>query len=122
MLALIRFGFWLLFIILIIAGTLSSPVRQIFKHWDQVLHVGIFLALAVLWITGYGRHVACIATLFLVGLLIEAFQGIVLPMRTADPLDVVANLLGIIAGTMIGSFIRSNYMSRQSRGRKAARL
>ncbi|GAA5525026.1 hypothetical protein Maes01_01586 [Microbulbifer aestuariivivens] len=99
----VRLFFWLSLFLLCYGGTLNRSLGQIFPHWDLIVHASVFLFLSLLWVLGYGRPVLCVLLLFSVGVMIEVYQGLVLPMRTADPHDIAANLIGILAGVMLAS-------------------
>ncbi|AOS97204.1 hypothetical protein AUP74_01773 [Microbulbifer aggregans] len=80
------------------AGLKSTPVPQVVSHFDLILHFGAFAALAGLWMIGFTRPPVGIFVLITIGLGIEVWQGWMLPGRTADGWDILANSLGVFCG------------------------
>lgn len=77
--------------------------------FDKLAHIGLFAGLALLaaWNArgGRGRRVlVALGAAILLGALTEALQG-VLPYRTGDPLDMVADLAGGLTGGLLGSLM-----------------
>ena len=77
------------------------------KFQDKILHFIAYLALAILW--GYyallfknknSIFYSFIATLIF-GIILELIQEVVNPLRNYDILDLVANCIGVIVGTVI---------------------
>lgn len=73
---------------------------------DKWVHIGLFFALSVLWTLwlelGSNKPKVKKLPLFLLllfyGMVIELIQHTLLPTRSADPWDVVANAAGILLG------------------------
>ena len=100
-------GFWIALQILVFAACvapledMSMPVP--FSFGDKLLHEISYFVLA-----GYASmlfasrraFLLAIAGLFLLGVVIEGVQAF-LPWRSADPRDVLANVLGLLAGGLL---------------------
>jgi len=77
---------------------------------DKWVHIGLFLALSLLWTLLLDRkdlaYTKAMVLLFLLllfyGMVIELIQHTLLPTRTADPWDVLANTIGILLGIWMG--------------------
>lgn len=81
----------------------KEPAVPWFEHVDKLLHVLTFVVLSV-WYSGLYQKDAywkLALGLFAFGLLIEACQGMV-SYRTADWIDVAADVVGIGIGLGIG--------------------
>ena len=81
----------------------GGPPR--FPQADKLTHVTIFLvpvALAV--VAGWRRWV--VAAVFGVhALLSEVVQALLLPHRSGDPLDAMADLTGVALGVVVGGYV-----------------
>jgi VanZ family protein len=69
---------------------------------DKVVHFAVFFAVAALGIRAGANVPWLIGLLVLQACASEVLQGTVLPARSADPWDVVADLAGIGAGWWVG--------------------
>ena len=80
----------------------SMPAPELLTH-DKFLHFGCFFGIAVLWIRTYPAQWRRVVVLVLLAAwLTEPYQGW-LPWadRQPDPIDAVANTLGLLAGTAL---------------------
>jgi VanZ family protein len=75
---------------------------------DKLMHFGTYSVIAFIPAFGLGFHTAmrCIVTTELVGMGLEIVQRIV-PDRSFDLYDVLANTMGVLAGTVLAVAIRS---------------
>ncbi len=68
--------------------------------FDKLVHIGVFLLFAVLW--SVRERPAPLAILIAGGVSVAVFtelmQGFAIPGRTSDPYDVVADVIGLVAG------------------------
>lgn len=80
-----------------------------FPAFDKVMHVGAYMFLTVLARISFRRRVQhwILYALIAMSVLTEMIQGLV-PPREADPVDALANCLGIFAGYWIVSMVRSS--------------
>ncbi|WP_237067321.1 hypothetical protein [Microbulbifer guangxiensis] len=101
--------FVLLLAVALFAGLKSTPVPQVVSHFDLMLHFGAFAALGALWILGFARPLLGMGLLVAVGMGIEVWQGSMLPGRTMDGMDMLANGLGVLLGWMAGLLV-SNFV------------
>ncbi|KUJ82432.1 VanZ family protein [Microbulbifer flavimaris] len=104
--------FVLLLAIALFAGLKARPVPQVVSHFDLILHFGAFAALSGLWVIGFARPLVGIAVLVAIGLGIEVWQGWMLPGRTADGWDMLANTLGVFCGWLSMMLLSRFVLSR----------
>jgi VanZ family protein len=82
---------------ILVASLLPGPLIETYSAWDKLEHALAYLLLT-LWFTGLleRRHYHWAAVgAALLGLAIEWAQGGLTTTRQGDPLDLVANLVGI---------------------------
>lgn len=95
--------------------TRDLPKTQ-FPAADKLVHVLVYFFLAILW-AGYAyikegyrfkkKTVrVLLLSILLYGIIIEIFQGLFTISRSADILDVAANLLGAILGILFFRSVR----------------
>lgn len=110
--------FALVLLAVLVLALKPVPVEPpLFDHIDKLNHVGCFALLAVLaWWAGCRPLWAVGAGLLVFGLLIEVAQSAV-PTRSADPMDLVADLLGIALGLLLCATARTWRLSRQRASR-----
>ncbi|ORY99059.1 hypothetical protein BCR43DRAFT_488658 [Syncephalastrum racemosum] len=95
-----------LFFLLIVFGVLGfAPVHLHEAVNDKALHFGAFFVLAVclyfLWNLSYKRNLVLASViLFSIAVLSEFIQGL-LPYRTFDGYDIVANIVGGTLGLLV---------------------
>lgn len=66
---------------------------------DKVVHVGLFALFGGLWLYAYPQALARVFVAGVVfGVLTEVLQGALPIGRSADPWDIVANLVGLVLG------------------------
>ena len=78
---------------------------------DKGLHIVIFIPFAVLWILAGFKVGRVLVAGILFGALIEVLQGILPINRNADWLDLAADSLGAVIGTIGGWLVAKNYKS-----------
>lgn len=111
--SLVRYKFSILVALLIVLVSLvpgtSMPDSSLFNipALDKLVHFGMYTVLGFMvilesrdHITGFRKHVLLISGLFLLGTLIEVLQATVVATRSAEWLDLLANLTGLIAGAL----------------------
>ena len=81
---------------------------------DKIFHLLAYIILSYLWaiwcIRAYQNSylaIVFISTL-LFGILLEGLQEIISPYRTFDWLDLVANCVGVICGTIIVAYLKKS--------------
>ena len=110
---LVRYKFSILVALLIALVSLvpgnSIPASSLFNipALDKLAHFGMYTLLGFMvflesrdQITGFSRSSLLILGLFLLGALIEVLQATVVVSRSAQWLDLAANLAGLIAGAV----------------------
>ena len=70
----------------------------LFEHSDKVVHAVLFGLLAVTTRWRFGGRPALLAAVAAYAVLSEVVQGVLLPERSGDALDVVADLVGAAVG------------------------
>lgn len=81
---------------------LAPSLTQELHLTDKLLHVVMFGVLTIAWLIAYRRHrTLLLAELFVYAGWTELLQYTLVPGRTADVLDVLANGLGICLGWWI---------------------
>ncbi|WP_345550388.1 hypothetical protein [Microbulbifer aestuariivivens] len=90
--------FVFLLVFALFSGLKSQPMPQVVPHFDLLLHFGAFALLMGLWVVGFARPLLGVAVLIAIGLGIELWQGLLLPARTADERDILANISGVFSG------------------------
>ncbi len=85
---------------------------------DKVIHAGAYAVLAALLTVALGRRpVAAIAAATLYGLTDELHQALV-PGRTPDPLDLLADLAGATLGGLAVAYLRRRRRNRRIQWRR----
>lgn len=80
---------------------------------DKSLHIIIFVPFAILWIlAGYRVGYVLVAGI-LFGALIEVLQGLLPINRNADWLDLAADSLGAVLGTIVGWLLPGKYKNHK---------
>lgn len=97
-------GLWVLMMAAVAVGSLlpSAGLPGLpFPGADKLQHLIGYAALsayAVMLFAGPRAHFRAAVGLVLLGLAIEGAQGALTASRTADPLDLLANLAGVLSG------------------------
>jgi hypothetical protein len=94
----------------------SAPGPPTGLPLDKAVHFAVFFAVAALGIRSGANAPWLICLLVMQAFASEVLQGTVLPARSADPWDVVADLGGVAAGWWAGR----RWAGRQSRLRTPA--
>ena len=97
-------------VVLVIAGSLGPAMSVIGARSDKLMHLVAYLVLAV-WFGGVyrpARYPLLAAGLLVLGAVMEVAQGM-LPYRSMELADALANAAGVLAGivlcwTMLGSW------------------
>ena len=102
-----RAAFFGLSFLCIYMGLRHRPAPHIFRHFDLLLHFGIFLSLAFVCLFAFSRRTLLLLLPLLVfaGFGIEVIQEYFLPGRNGSWSDLIANTLGVIVGAIIGALI-----------------
>ena len=92
----------LVFVGLSLPGESLRSFDQILSH-DKFIHFGSFLGIAALWVRVYpARWKRVLAFVLLAAWITEPYQGwMPWANREADPLDAIANTLGLLTGTAL---------------------
>lgn len=112
----LRHNFWGIFWLVIITAVCLIPGRNVpqspYFSFDKLFHAAIFGCLVFQLIIGFKKqytfkrlryHAVPISIVFSVfyGLFIELLQGIILPDRSFEMMDVLANTLGVMTGWLL---------------------
>jgi VanZ family protein len=76
-----------------------------FPQADKLAHVTIFLVPVALAVVAGWRRWAVAAVFGAHALLSEVVQSVLLPHRSGDPLDAVADLTGVALGVVVGGYV-----------------
>jgi VanZ family protein len=101
-------GLWIALSVLVVAAVAYGSLQPDFgpdvpANFDKVEHFVAYLGLA-LWFTGLfarSRYAVVAVALIAFGLAIEFAQGAMKLGRSAEALDMVANVLGVMLGLVI---------------------
>ncbi|KAG2226209.1 hypothetical protein INT45_003354 [Circinella minor] len=113
----------ILFFLLLLLGILGfAPIDLHDKISDKVLHFSAFTILAIclyfLWDLSYKRNLALSAiVLYSIAIMSECIQGL-LPYRTFDGYDILANLMGGSIGLLSAFAIDYFFTSRREHQRR----
>jgi VanZ family protein len=77
----------------------------LFPQADKVVHLLVFLVPAALAVVAGFRRRAVVAVFAAQAVLSEVVQALLLPHRSGDVLDVVADLTGVALGVLAGSLV-----------------
>lgn len=98
-------GLWLLGVVAVIVLSLVRPPPspiELPRNFDKVLHLTAYFALAAAAVQVFERARSLVVVAFCLvglGISLEWAQGALVPeIRTADPLDALANTLGVLIG------------------------
>ena len=88
------------------------------KFLDKIIHFGAYLLLSVLWssyvITLKSNYLLLsFVTTLLFAIALEFFQETINPMRTYESLDMLANCIGVVIGTIIVIFFKKHTLKSQ---------
>ncbi len=100
--------FFLALIVVVIATVIPAPAMQVAITWnDKILHFIAYLGLGLLGGTGWPeRRRSLLILMPLFGLALEFIQGGLIPGRSFDWFDAVANAVGAYFGVMISLVAR----------------
>ena len=77
----------------------------LFPQADKVVHLLVFLVPAALAVVAGFRRRAVVAVFAAQAVLSEVVQAVLLPHRSGDVLDAVADLTGVALGVLAGSLV-----------------
>lgn len=86
------------------------------SQFDKIVHNCIFITLSILWqlyfyikgVENKRKFILLFLLIMLVyGILIEVFQELFTASRTADPFDVIANMIGVVIGIVVFNYVKS---------------
>jgi VanZ family protein len=111
--------FWLatsaVLVLGVVWGSLQTSLSgEVPQGYDKVEHFGTYLFLAV-WFTGLmarKRWWLVAATLLLLGAAMEAGQYAMQAGRTADVIDMAANVAGVAAGLLLAALLTGGWAQR----------
>ena len=111
-------GVWVLMIAFVVTGSLlpsDDLPRLMFPGADKLQHMTGYAALSgyavMLFAHRRGRGMAALG-LVLLGVLIEGAQSVLTTSRQADPVDMLANLLGIGLGQALAATGVAHWLQR----------
>jgi VanZ family protein len=83
-----------------------------FAQADKVVHLLVFLVPAALAVVAGFRRRVVVAVFAAQAVLSEGVQAVLLPHRSGDVLDAVADLTGVALGVLVGSLVLRALASR----------
>ena len=83
-----------------------------FPQADKVVHLLVFLVPAALAVVAGFRRRVVVAVFAAQAVLSEVVQAVLLPHRSGDVLDAVADLTGVALGVLVGSLVLRALASR----------
>jgi VanZ family protein len=111
-------GLWVLMIAAVVTGSLvpsDELPRMLFPGADKLQHLAGYAALsgyaAMLFANRRARGMAAVG-LVLLGVLIEGAQSALTTSRQADPLDMLANLMGVGLGQVLAATRVADWLQR----------
>jgi VanZ family protein len=102
----------------------TMPSTWLFE-FDKIIHLGLFLVLALLWLPAlsggrFDRGMAVLAVILAFSVLSEIYQGMLPFGRQADMLDAAADSAGALAGFLIWLLLRKPMQRWAERSGKAS--
>lgn len=82
------------------------PEKKLFEHQDKVFHFIVYVLLAMVWaiytLKTFSKKPLWVSFFgtFIFGIALESVQETISPYRTYDTIDLIANCLGVIVGTV----------------------
>jgi VanZ family protein len=111
-------GLWVLMIAAVVTGSLvpsDELPRMLFSGADKLQHMAGYATLSgyavMLFANRRGRGAAAVG-LLLLGVLIEGAQSALTTSRQADPMDMLANLLGVGLGQTLAASAVASWLQR----------
>ena len=83
-----------------------------FPQADKVVHLVVFLVPVTLAVLAGFRRSVVAAVFAAQAVLSEVVQALLLPQRSGDPLDVVADLTGVALGVLVGTMLLRRWSDR----------
>lgn len=93
------------------------PGAEPFPNADKVVHLLLFLVPTLLGLAAGLAPRTLVALLAAHAVVSEVVQGTLLPDRSGDPLDVLADLTGVAVATLLWALGRRRRASGDARGR-----
>ena len=78
-----------------------APTPPSVPGFDKLVHGGLFLLLAVTTRWRFGPRLGLLATVAAYGVLSEIVQAVLLPDRSGDPFDALADTTGALLGWLL---------------------
>ena len=78
-----------------------APAPPPVPEFDKLVHGGLFLLLAVTTRWRFGPRLGLLATVAAYGVLSEIVQAVLLPDRSGDPFDALADATGALLGWLL---------------------
>ena len=78
-----------------------APTPPPVPEFDKVVHGGLFLLLAVTTRWRFGPRLGLLATVAAYAVLSEIVQAVLLPDRSGDPFDALADTTGALLGWLL---------------------
>lgn len=99
--------FWVLIVATLILTLMpAKEVPDVFIFWDKMQHSLCFAALAFVGLLAYKKAMPMCVSLSIYGILIELMQTFLTSTRHGDVLDWVADMVGIVVGTLFVALIK----------------
>lgn len=113
-----KLTFFLILLVLCVAGMRGEPVPQVFENQDKLHHLAGFACLTVsAYLAFPGTRIIWLMFWTLLGSMLIELEQSFMPLRTASLGDMVANATGVLCG-MVAIFVWRGYQN--SRLKKAS--
>lgn len=98
----------------------GAPTFNFVLPIDKLVHILIYLSLSFLWISYIDKATVnllgspiliVVFICFFYGIVIEAVQELFIPLRKADFLDVLANMIGVFFGVILFKNVKNRIKS-----------
>ena len=113
-------AFTVLATIAFLAPLKGAPSFNFALPLDKLVHILIYLSLSFLWISYIDKAtinllgspiLIVVLVCFFYGIVIEAVQELFIPLRKADFLDVLANMIGVLFGVILFKNVKNRIKS-----------
>ena len=100
--ALPKLAFFVILLVLVVAGMRGEPVPQVFENQDKLHHWAGFACLTVsAWLAFPGTRLIWLLFWPLVGSMVIELEQSLMPLRSASWGDMVANATGVTCGMLV---------------------
>ena len=100
--ALPKLAFFVILLVLVVAGMRGEPVPQVFENQDKLHHWAGFACLTIsAWLAFPGTRLIWLLFWPLLGSMVIELEQSLMPLRSASWGDMVANATGVTCGMLV---------------------